>query len=213
MNGMPQSRRPRVLLADDHTVVAEGVHALLARDFELAGVARNGIELLKMAHELLPDVIIADIAMPVLTGLEATERLRKELPDCPVIILSGHETPAYVRAAFRVGAQGFVLKTKAEELPDAIRTVVRGKTFLPQGFDPRDLAKPGKETASPLSFREREILQLIAEGKAGKEIAAMEGISVRTVEFHKYNIMRKLSLSTTADLIRYAIQEGIAVDR
>ncbi len=200
----------RVLLADDHSVVAEGVRAMLSREFEVVGVARNGRDLLKLAHELRPDVIIADIAMPALNGLEATTRLAADLPACPVIIMSGHDTPTYIRAALRAGAKGYILKTNAEELPNAIRAVLRGKIHLPASFQHHELEKTGMDSTNPLTAREQEILHLFAAGNVGKEIAALTGVSVRTVEFHKYNIMNKLSLRTTADLMRYAIQQGYA---
>lgn len=201
--------RPRVLLADDHTVVVEGVRAILARDFELVGIAKDGCELLKLAPDLEPDVIVVDIAMPSLNGLDATVQLKQNLPNSPVIVMSGHKSSAYVRAALRSGALGYVAKTKAEELPDAIRTVLRGNVFLSSDVDRHALGKPEKQSESPLSPREREVLQLIAEGKLSKEIAAIMGVSIRTVEFHRYNIMNKLNLRTAAELTRYAIQEGI----
>lgn len=207
---MPPTSPIRVLLADDHSVVAEGVRAILSREFEVLGVARNGRDLLKLALDLRPDVIIADIAMPAPDGIEATSRLAADLPHCPVIILSGHDSPTYIRAALRAGAKGYVLKAKAEELPTAIRTVLRGKPYLPATFALPPCGQPGNGASNPLTPREQEILQLFAAGKVGKEIAALVGVSVRTIEFHKYNIMNKLSLRTMADLMRYAIQQGYA---
>lgn len=210
---MEKNRRARVLLADDHTVVIEGVRAMLSQEFEMVGVAKNGRDLLRLAQELRPDVVIVDIAMPILNGLEATERLKGDMPECPVIVMSGQDGPTYVKAALRAGARGYVFKTRAEELSSAIRTVLRGKTYLPDTMDRRSLAEVSSDTACPLSPREREVLQLIAEGKSAKEIAALAGVSVRTVEFHRYNIMNKLSMRTTAELVKYAIQEGISTAR
>lgn len=206
---MDVSIRPRILLADDHTVVAEGVRAMLAKDFTVVAVARNRLELMKLAHELNPDAIIVDIAMPVLNGLDAAVRLAAEMPKCPVIVMSGYDGAAYIRAALRAGAKGYIVKTRAEELPQAIRTVLRGKCYLPDSLPHGTQIQSESASSSPLSPREQEILQLIADGKTGKEIAAIAGVSLRTVEFHKYNIMNKLNLRTSADLIRYAIQTGL----
>ena len=179
---------------------------MLARDFDLVGVAGNGRELLQMAYDLKPDTIILDIAMPLLNGLDAARQLRQIMPDCPLIVMTGYESTVYARAAFRAGASGYIVKAQSQDLPRAIRTVLRGKSFLSGAVRWRDLRDPG----NPLSAREREVLELIADGKAGKEIAAIMDLSVRTVEFHRYNIMNKLDLRTTAELTRYAIREGIA---
>lgn len=201
--------RARVLLADDHAVVGEGVRAMLTSEFEVVGLARTGLDLLQMARQLKPDVIVADIAMPLLNGLDAAERLREDQPHCPVIIMSAHESPAYVHAAQRAGARGYVLKSRSEELPKAIRTVLSGGAIFPASE--HSPATASSERSSLLTAREQEILQLLADGKSGKEIASLAGLSVRTVEFHKYNIMNKLTLRTTAELVRYAHQEGLTL--
>ena len=205
-------RRPRIVLADDHTLVAEGFRAVLAAEFEVAAVAKDGRELLNLSPQLKPDVIVLDISMPVLNGIDAACQIKKELPKCKIIFMSGHEGHGYIRAAFRVGASGYVLKSSAaEELVSAIHQVLHGGIHLPEGVQ-EDILSDTKQTESPLSPREREVLQLVAEGKSAKEVGGVLNLSQKTVEFHKYNIMNKLGIRTTAELARYAVQQGLVAD-
>jgi DNA-binding NarL/FixJ family response regulator len=207
--------RTRVLLADDHTIVAEGLASLLEPEYELVGRVQNGRDLLRAAEELAPDVIVTDISMPLLNGIEALRQLKKTKPDVRVVFLTVHADVTYVTEAFRAGARGYVLKqSAAEELRSAIRTVHEGGTYVTPLIaaelgDLLDADQASDSLAVVLTPREREVLQLLAEGRSVKEIAAVLDISPRTVEFHKYNVMEKLGLRTTAELTQYAIKHGI----
>ncbi|MGH9462896.1 MAG: response regulator [Vicinamibacteria bacterium] len=208
--------RPRVLLADDHTIVTEGLKSILDPEFELVGTAEDGRALLAAAEKLQPDVIVADITMPRLNGLDAVRALKKSNHRTKVIFLTMHSDPELATEAFRVGASGYVLKQSAgEELITAIHTVLQGKVyvtpelkqevleaFLRAGSDP-------DRTSVKLTARQREVLQLVAEGHTMKEIASALNVSTRTVETHKYDVMGKLGIETTAELIQYAIKRGI----
>ncbi len=208
--------RTRVLLADDHTIVAEGLASLLEPEYELVGRVQNGRDLLRAADELSPDVIVTDISMPLLNGIEALRQLKKTKPNVRVVFLTVHADITYVAEAFRAGASGYVLKqSAAEELRSAIRAVHEGRTYVTP-LIARDLLddlleadQAAESHAVVLTPREREVLQLLAEGRSVKEIAAVLDISPRTVEFHKYNVMEKLGLRTTAELTQYAIKHGI----
>ena len=209
-------KKTRVLLADDHTIVAEGLASLLEPDFELVGRVDNGRDLLKNAEELSPDVIVTDISMPLLNGIEALRQLKKTKPDVRVVFLTVHADVSYITEAFRAGAAGYVLKqSAAEELRSAIKAVHEGRTYLTPLITKDFLndilaAEEGVNSVNvTLTPREREVLQLLAEGHAVKEIASILDISPRTVEFHKYNIMEKLGLRTTAELTQYAIKHGV----
>lgn len=208
--------RPRVLLADDHRMVAEGLKSLLSADFELVGVVEDGRALLESARKLRPDVIVADITMPHLNGLDALAVLRKENPGVKVVILTMHQEPAYARRALEAGAAAYVLKHSAPaELITAIRAALRDATYLSPavaGGVIQALQRGDAVAADPatrLTVRQREILQLLAEGRSAKEIAATLGISSRTVEFHKYQMMETLGIQHSAELIHFAIKHGI----
>jgi DNA-binding NarL/FixJ family response regulator len=206
-------RRPKVLLADDHAIVAEALAALLKEHFELVGTVSNGIELVDAAQQKRPDVIIADVAMPVLGGLEALRRLKALKSDAKVIFLTMHADAQLATEAFRAGASGYVLKHSAgEELITAIREVLQGRIYLTPMIT-RDvittLTEPTPRPAASLTPRQREVLRLIAEGRRMKEIAAILKLSTRTVETHKYEMMRTLGVESTAELVRYAIQIGL----
>jgi DNA-binding NarL/FixJ family response regulator len=208
--------RPRILLADDHRIVAEGLKGLLAADFELVGVVEDGRALLEAAKRLLPDVIVTDITMPNLNGIDALRRLREECPQIRVVVLTMHRDLAYARRALALGATGYVLKHDApDELVRAIRAVLAGKLFVtPELANEllqaavRDPAR-AEDPVARLSPRQREILQLLAEGKTAKEIGARLGISARTVETHKYELMASAGLRTSAELVHFAIRHGI----
>jgi len=210
------TRRPRVLLADDHRLVAEGLKSLLATDFDLVGVVEDGRSLLEAARTLKPDVVVADIAMPHLNGIEALVQLRQEGDRVPVVFLTMHRDVAYARRALDAGASGFVLKHSAPaELVTAINAALDGKTYLtPQlAGEVLESLKEGPERVTDpvasLTPRQRQVLQLLAEGKSAKEIAARLAISARTVEFHKYQVMETLGLHTNAELTHFAIKHGL----
>jgi DNA-binding NarL/FixJ family response regulator len=206
-------RRAKVLLADDHTMVAQGLASLLREDFDLVGTVGDGKALIDAAQRLRPDVIVADLAMPVMDGLEALHRLTAARINAKVIFLTMHADVHLATEALRVGASGYVLKHAAgEELITAIQEVLQGRTYLTpliaQGVLTTLLA-PEKQATVTLTPRQREVLRLIAEGRRMKEIAAILRLSRRTVETHKYDMMRALGVQSTAELVRYAISRGL----
>ena len=211
--------RRRVVLADDHRIVAEGLKSLLAREFDVAAVVEDGRAALEAARSLSPDVVVADIGMPHLNGIELTLRLRQELPAIKVVILTMHREEAYARRAFEAGASAYVLKVAApSELVLAINNALAGRTFVtPElagglpGHSGRGTRAAG-DPASVLTQRQREILQLLAEGRTAKEIGTLLGISTRTVESHKYEMMHATGVRTSAELVRFAIRNGIVSD-
>lgn len=215
------SARITVLIAEDHAVVREGFRRILELegDFQVVGEAHNGRQAVELAVSLLPGVILMDIAMPMLNGLEATRQILRADPSRRILILSAHSDDAYVRNASESGAAGFLLKqTSASDVCRAIREVHQGRThFSPSISRRQERLNPliGRRTGSaagrpvPLTSREMETLQLIAEGRANKEIASDLGIGIKTVEKHREHLMRKLDLHDTAGITRYAISEGI----
>jgi DNA-binding NarL/FixJ family response regulator len=196
------------LLGDDHAIVAEGVAQLLGAEFELLAIATDGGALVETALKLRPDVVVADMAMPVLNGLDALSRLRAAAPDIKVIFLTMHADPSLVAQALRAGASGYVLKHSAgEELVRAIHEVLLGQVYVTAsvaGAALTALARPGTALEARLTARQREVLRLVVEGRTMKEIATALNISRRTVETHKYEIMHTVGVKTTAELIRYA---------
>jgi DNA-binding NarL/FixJ family response regulator len=212
-------KRITILLAEDHTIVREGFRKLLAgeADLEVVGEAETGRTAVALAKRLLPAVVVMDIAMPLMNGLEATRQLRKTLPATKVLILSAHSDDAYVEQAIAVGAAGFLLKqTSSDDLSRAIREVAKGNTFFSPAIARRlhDQKPPAgggalRKRAAHLSSRELEVLQLIAEGEANKQVAAELGISIKTVEKHRQSLMQKLKIHDVAGLTRYAIAAGI----
>jgi len=204
-------KRARVLLADDHRMVAEGLKSLLAPEFDLVGIVEDGRALVEEARRLKPDVIVADITMPRLNGLDALALLRRDNPAVRVVVITMHREAAYARRALAAGASGFVLKHSAPtELIEAIHAAMEGRTFVTPEVAPRPGTAAGGEATPPLTERQREILQLIARGKTAKEIASLLGVSVRTVEFHKYKMMEAVGAANSAELIRFAIEHAIA---
>ena len=204
--------RPKVLLADDHRIVAEGLRSLLSNDFDLVGIVEDGRALVAAAKTLNPDVIVADVSMPSLNGIDAIPLLRKHDANVKIVILTMHHDPAYARRGLAAGAQGFVLKhSAADELVLAIYAALKGHIFITPALTSDVLrgARNGsgrKEMAERnLTPRQREILQLLAEGNSAKEIAVTLAISPRTVEFHKYQIMELHNIQSNAGLIHFAI--------
>src|SRR5262245_34170008 len=204
---------PTILLADDHVVVAEGLATLLSRTFSLVGTVADGQQLLKAARQLKPDVIVSDLAMPGMSGLEALRRLRADGLTARVIFLTMHADADLAAEALRAGASGFIVKHAAgHELVAAIHTVLRGKTYLTPSLAQdvvTAMAEGGGASRGTLTPRQREVVRLIADGRTMKEVADILRLSPRTVETHKYQIMRVLGLTTTADLIRYAIEHNL----
>jgi DNA-binding NarL/FixJ family response regulator len=210
----------RVLVVDDHTIVRDGICALLglAGDMEVVGEAANGREALEMVRKLMPDVVLMDIAMPVMGGLEATRRIRKEFPKVKVLALTQYDDKAYVFPVIEAGACGFISKTAASsELASGIRSVHRGDSFLSPSVarflveDYRQVAsmKGGQDPYEQLTDREREVLKLAAEGYTTQEIADMLVLSPKTVEGHKTNLMSKLDIHNRTELVKYALRKGI----
>jgi DNA-binding NarL/FixJ family response regulator len=214
-------KRITVLLAEDHTIMREGLWSMLKHepDIELIGQAQDGRQAVAQAKKLHPDVVLMDIAMPLLNGLEATRQVLKAAPATKVVILSAHSDDAYVKNAIESGASGFMLKqTSSHDVCMAIREVQKGKTFfspsISRRFDRINPLTPDhsgtlKKKAALLTSREKEVLQLIAEGKANKQTAAELGVGLKTVEKHRENLMRKLDIHDTAGLTRYAISTGV----
>ena len=207
--------RPRILLADDHRIVGEGLKSLLAEEFDVIGLVEDGWAMVTAARQLLPDVIVADIAMPHLNGIDALVRLKTEFPQIKVVFLTMHMNPAYARRALEAGASGFVVKhSAATELALAIHAAMRGQTFVTPALT-AEVLQAARETAGDapppplLTPRQREILQLLAEGNSAKHVAEKLAISPRTVEFHKYQMMERHGLRSGAELIHFAMKHGI----
>ena len=204
--------RPRILLADDHTMFAQGLQSLLEDEFELVGTVADGQALVETAHELDPDVIVVDISMPLLNGFDAVRQLKKEGISARIIFLTMHMDDSLVAEAFRCGASGYVLKHSAgEDLVSAIRQVLAGHEYVTPfvATGPARTAGVDRTQTLRLTPRQREVLQLIIEGHTMKEIAARLGISTRTAETHKYEMMESLGVESTAELIQYAIKLGL----
>ncbi|HOM12953.1 MAG TPA: response regulator transcription factor [Rubrivivax sp.] len=207
--------RPRLLLADDHRIVAAGLEALLAPGYELVGRAPDGGSLLALARQLQADFIVADISMPGLNGIDALRQMRREGLDVPVIFLTMHTEPAYARRALEAGAAGYVLKHAApRELLQALQAAAQGGVYISREIAAEVLGglhhRPERDPASGLTPRQREIIVLLVEGRSAKEIARLLDISHRTVEYHKYQAMEALGAATNAELIQLAIRLGIA---
>lgn len=205
--------KPRVLLADDHLIVAEGLKGLLVEEFELVGIVSDGRAMVSTARALKPDVIVADISMPHLNGIDALVQLKRENPDVRVVLLTMHRDAAYARRALDAGASGFVLKHSAPaELVLALRAALQGRTFITPDLVTEVFRLAANEAPDPLAAmtpRQREVLQLLAEGKSAKEIAKALNLSARTVEDHKYRLMESLGIHNTAELLHFAIKHGI----
>jgi two-component system response regulator NreC len=208
-------KKTRILLADDHAVVRQGFKMILSAqsDMEIVGEAANGREAVELAERIRPDIVVMDVAMPELNGIEATRRLVNALTHIRVIALSMHKDSVYVREILRAGARGYLLKDSgAEDLVRAIRAVARGESWLSPSVSNAVLDDYRKHVTNPidlLSSREREVLQMLAEGKTNKEIAGVLNLSVYTVDAHRGRIMEKLNLHSINELVRFAVRNGL----
>lgn len=213
MGDKQDDRRIRVLIVDDHTILREGIRSLLEResDIEIVGEAGDGEEAVAKAGELEPDVVLMDIGMPKMNGIEATRRIRQKYPHIRVLILSMHDDEEYVRPLMQAGASGFVLKRSATtELVVALRAAYQGHTVLAPGLAKLAFSEGGsKQDFDGLTERELEVLRLIAEGLTNQQIADRLFISIKTVQAHRANIMEKLQLHDAVELTKYAIRKGI----
>jgi len=209
-------KKTRLVIADDHTLVLEGLKRILESEFELVGTAENGRELLRICEELKPDVVLIDISMPLLNGIDAARQLLRTLPLTKIIFVTMHADSDYVAEAFRAGASGYLLKrSAATELVTAIHEVMKGRYYVTP-LVTREALSPlfggnsePRKLSSTLTSRQREVLQLVAEGRSVKEIAMILKVSAKTVEFHKAALMDRLDIHTTAELTRYAIGHGL----
>lgn len=217
---LPAATNPvTVLLAEDHTIVREGLRALLRMEADIAiiGEAEDGRQAVELTRKLRPDVVVMDIAMPLLNGIEATRQIRKSCPATRILVLSAHSDIAYVEQVMALGASGYLIKqSAADTLAKAVRAVHRGQSYFSPAISARlerqrlqPPLKAGKPAACQLTVREREVLQLIAEGKANKQTASDLGISIKTVEKHRHSLMQKLNIHDTASLTRHAIETGV----
>jgi DNA-binding NarL/FixJ family response regulator len=206
--------RTTLLIADDHAVVAQALAQMLARAYDVVAIVNDGVEVVEAARRLRPDVIVSDLSMPGLSGLDALRRLKAEGVRTRVIFLTMYDDPALAAEAMRAGASGYLLKQAAgEELLAAIRDVLAGRVYVSPklaGDVIASIASPRPASDDKLTLRQREVLRLVAQGKSMKEVAAVLHLSPRTVETHKYEMMHSLGVHTTAELIRFAYQHGMA---
>jgi len=208
-------RRPKILIADDHVLIAEAYAKLLEPEYEVAGTVADGHALLQQVASIHPQLVLVDVAMPLLNGLDAGEQVRHKMPDVKIIFVTMNHDAELIAEAFRRGASGFLPKTAAAaELLQAIREVLNGRTYLSPALAAgtiRSLLRRSEEAREPvaLTSRQREVLQLLAEGKLMKEVASVLNMKDRTVAFHKYRIMEKLNLHSTSELVRYSVRNNI----
>jgi DNA-binding NarL/FixJ family response regulator len=205
--------RPRVLIADDHSVVAEGLRSLLQKNCDVIGVVSNGRELLEKAPQLKPELFVLDITMPLLNGLDAAERLKSSLPNAKFVFLTMSDDPNLAAAALNLGAVGYVLKqAAASELMKAISEVVQGRSYVTPKLRPENWAVQkarARQLSKDLTPRQQEVLQLLAEGRPMKEIADILKVSEKTVMFHKYHIMHSFNLKNNTDLVLFAVKHHL----
>jgi len=202
--------RPAVLIADDHTLVAQGICSLIEKDFNVFAIVGNGSDLLQAALLCTPDVALIDVSMPEMTGLEAARRLLEIVPKCKIIFVSVYATPEFVREAFAVGARGYLVKrAAAAELAQAMKTVMSGGSHVSADIAGALLSSFLDHRSASLTGRQIQVLRLVSGGSSAKEIAVNLNISVKTAQFHKASIMEKLHLHTTAELTKYAVTHGL----
>ena len=205
--------RPRVLIADDHSIVAEGLRSILEKTCEVIGIVQNGRELLDEASKLRPEIVILDISMPLLNGLDAAKQIKARLPQTKLVFLTMRDDPNLAAAALELGPVGFVLKHSASsELLTAVSEVLRGHAFVTSKLrvgDAPERASRARQFSKELTTRQKEVLQLLAEGRPMKEIADILKISDKTVMFHKYHIMESFNLQSNADLILFALKQNL----
>jgi DNA-binding NarL/FixJ family response regulator len=204
----------RVVLADDHVLVRQSLKSLLEREgFQVVGEASDGQEAIRRVESLHPDIAVMDISMPILNGIDAARELSRSFPKTKSILLTQHDEDQYISEALEAGVKGYVLKSQvASDLVQAIKQVSRGQAYLSPGVSRAVMdafRSKSKKSRDPLTARERQVLQLIAEGKSTKDIASLLGISVKTAESHRTRLMRKLDIHETASLVRYAVRRGI----
>ena len=202
-----------ILIADDHAIVRDGLRHMLSADFDVLGAVEDGRALLKEAELLKPDVVLIDISMPILNGIEAARQLGRLLPKTRIVVLTMHADVTFAMEVLNAGASGYVLKNApSEEIRTALRDVLAGKKYVTPRIASEVLAVDSKSTrkrVGQLTSRQREVLQLLAEGRNGKQIADLLCVSPRTVEFHKYKMMQELGLHSTAELTQYALKHGV----
>jgi DNA-binding NarL/FixJ family response regulator len=207
------TNRRRVLIADDHSIVAEGLRSLIEKEYEVVGIVSDGRKLLVTAPELKPDVIVLDISMPLLNGLDAAQRLTKLLPHAKLVFLTMKDDPNLAAAALKLGAVGYVLKSDATtELLKAISAVLNGKEYVTKRVKPENWAvrdARAKKISKELTPRQQEVLQLMAEGRSMKEIADILSVSEKTIEFHKYHIMETYNLKSNAEIVLFALKRHV----
>jgi two-component system, NarL family, response regulator NreC len=204
----------RIILADDHVIVRQGIKSLLEREgMQVVAEASDGREAISYAESFSPDIVVMDIGMPMLNGMEAARELARCCPKVKPILLTQHDEPQYVSSALKAGVKGYVLKSQISgDLVQAIHQVLRGQVYLSPGISGSVMAAYKSKTeiaTDPLTSRERQVLQLIAEGKSTKDVAALLGVSVKTAESHRSRLMQKLDIHETASLVRYAVKHGL----
>lgn len=206
----------RVLIADDHVLIQEGLRRMLEPRYQVEDAVSDGRSLVDAAFRLRPDLIVLDVSMPLLGGIEAARQIRKRMPRVKLLFLTVHANPAYLREALSAGATGYILKSSTrQEILDAVKAVLEGQRYISRGIVAEDFDvskwKPGSaaiRSHGPLTSRERQVLQLLAEGRTAKEVAAALNVSHKTVAFHRNNVKRKLGLKKTVEIIKRAIDEG-----
>ncbi|MDH5741632.1 MAG: response regulator transcription factor [Nitrospira sp.] len=209
------TKKPRLLMADDHSIMLAGLRKLVEGTCEVVGAVEDGRAVVEAAERLRPDLILIDISMPLLNGMDAARQIKKSVPDAKLIFLTMHASPVFATEALQAGASGYLLKqSAASELPQAIDTVLKGQTYLTPMITRSVLESIGKpkemrKSLMDLTSRQREVLQLLAEGKSPKDIAVLLNLSVKTVEFHKTRLMEQLDLHSTLALAKFAIAEGL----
>jgi DNA-binding NarL/FixJ family response regulator len=214
---MIKGKKPRLLIADDHSIMLAGLRKLVEGTCEVVGTVEDGRALVEATERLRPDLILVDISMPLLNGMDAARQIKKSVPDTKLIVLTMHASPVFATEALQAGASGYLLKqSAASELLQAIDTVLKGQTYLTPAITRSVLDAMGKpkpaeprKTLMELTPRQREVLQLLAEGKTPKDIAVLLNLSVKTVDFHKTRLMEQLNLHSTLALAKFAIAEGL----